>query len=388
MERTEKTKPNKPVQIDRTRYAYSTARIRAMENGLVNASRLSRYFEARSEEEIARLLIEDGYPAASDPEKSLQLGLEAAYEDMRELSPDQVLIDTLLLSRDLHNLKVMLKSLAVYWPRRKPEQNSRDAAASGYSEPPPVTEQKDTRDESVSALWPEIHTPVTLQQLQPLLQQPSTIPPEVMFTALRSQKTAELPPELVAAAAEASARYLQNYDVSEIDIYLDQTQAIMFSAAATNVENDFFRDFVSLRSDLANAGMLLRTRFLHSGADYLARVLLPGGKIPAARLLELYEAPVEEIVAALSTTRLASLAESVEHFAQGGEAIARFSQAQDEVLIRFVQNAKRILRGPEAIIGYLIAREMEIRTIRIIITCLRNNIPIEKARELARLTYL
>jgi V/A-type H+-transporting ATPase subunit C len=387
MERTGKIKPNKPVQIDRTRYAYATARIRAMENGLVNASRLSRYFEARSEEEIARLLVEDGYPAASDPESSLQLGLEAAYEEMRELSPDQSLIDTLLLSRDIHNLKVMLKSLAVYWPRRKPEQISRDAVAAGYSETP-VIEQKDNRDESVSVLWPEIHTPVTLQQLQPLLQQPSTIPPEVMFTALRSQKTAELPPELVAAAAEASGRYLQNYDVSEIDIYLDQTQAIMFSAAAAKVENDFFRDYVSLRSDLANAGMLLRTRFLHSGVDYLARVLLPGGQIPVARLLELYEAPVEDIIAALSTTRLAGLAETVEHFAQGGEAIARFSQAQDEVLIRFVQNAKRILRGPEAIIGYLIAREMEIRTIRIIITCLRNDIPIEKARELARLTYL
>ncbi len=388
MEKTGKIKPNKQLQIDRSRYAYTTARIRAMENGLINASRLSRYFETRNAEELSRLLIEDGYPAAADPEDSLQLGLETAFVEMRELSPDPALIDTLLLSRDIHNLKVMLKSFAVYWPRRQPEQKNREAATLGYSEQTAGTEPASADAEQMSTLWPEIHAPVSLEQLQPLLQKPSTIAPEVLFKALRSRKTNELPPEIVEAAAEASARYLRSYDVSEIDIYLDQTQARMFSRAAAGVENDFFRDFISLRIDLINVGMLLRTRFLKSGADYLARVLLPGGQIPAEKLLEYYDEPIEEIVSVLSTTRLAGLAGSVEHFARGGEAIARFSQAQDEILMRFVQNAKRVLRGPEAIIGYLIAREMEIRTIRIILTCLRNNIPMEKARELARLTYL
>jgi hypothetical protein len=31
---------------------------------------------------------------------------------------------------------------------------------------------------------------------------------------------------------------------------------------------------------------------------------------------------------------------------------------------------------------------MEIKTVRVILTCLRNRIPVDKARELARLSYL
>ncbi len=377
-------------KIDSGRYAYAAGRIRALEASLIGSARLARYYEARTIEDIGRLLVENGYPAAPDPESSLSRGLEQSYALARQISPDAELIDALLLARDFHNLRVMLKSFAVYWPRRQAESLPGSTARTGA--PAADNLDRSEREPSEAAekagIWPEIHAPVTLEQLEPMLQRPATIEPAVMFRALREQRASDLPPAMAAAAAAATVRYLRTYDISEIDIHLDKVQARLLSQAAERTDNAFFRNFVRLRIDLVNVGLLLRTRFLKSSADYLRCILLPGGSLAPDALAGLYDEPAARIASVLSHSALAPLAGPAEHFAEGGDAIARFSQAQDEVLMRYVRQGKRVLRGPEVVIGYLIAREMEIRTVRIILTCLRNGIPLEKARELARLTYL
>jgi len=383
---------DKKKQIDSSHYAYATGRIRALETRLIGSARLGRYLEARSADDIGRLLLENGYPAAPDPEQSLNRELEATYLLVRSLSPDPVMIDTIMMARDFHNLKVMLKAFSVYWPRREssPEKAARtiEQIYEGGGHPSADNMPEGEEGQDSSALWPAIHGPVGYDQLLPLLQQPSTFDPLKLFNALREQKPGDMPPILADTAAKAAARYQQTYDISEIDILVDKTFAQQTKEAAEALDIPFFTDYVRLRADLVNVGLLMRTRFLSSGAEYLQRILLPGGMIATQVLVNLYGEPVSTVVESLTRTNLAPLADAVSHFSEGGDAIARFSLAADDLLVQYVQKAKRILRGPEVLLGYLIAREMEIKTIRVILTCLRNRIPVEKARELSRLTYL
>lgn len=383
----------KKKQNDSSRYAYATGRIRALEVKLIGASRLSRYLEAKSAEDIGRMLLENGYPASADPEISLNMELEATYALIRSLSPDPQMIDTLLLARDFHNLKVMLKAFSVYWPRREAGSPVKAALAieqiyeGGGRSQADGNIEPEAQQESAT-LWPAIHGPVTYEQLLPLLQRPATQDPQKLFNALREQKPGDLPPILAKAAAAAAGRYQQTYDISDIDILLDKMLAQAMIDSAQIMDAPFFTEYVQLRFDLVNVGLLMRTRFLRSGVDYLQRILLPGGSVSHAVFTSLYEASSARIIEALAKTRLASLAESIEAFAGGGDAIARFSLATDDLLVKFVQQARFVLRGPEVLLGYLIAREMEIKTVRVILTCLRNRIPVDKARELSRLTYL
>jgi vacuolar-type H+-ATPase subunit C/Vma6 len=387
-------------RINGSRYIYATGRIRACEVRLISAARLNRYLEARSTGDIGRLLVENGYPAAADPEVSLRLELEATYALVRSIAADREFCDILLLLRDFHNLKVMLKAFSVYWPRR--DAAAADAAAvparQGRTADSRLPAESETGTESLSPgqsrLWPEIHGPVTYEQVQLLLQHPATLDPREMFRALRDRKPERLPPELAQAAAAAAGRYQHTYDISEIDILLDQAAAQTMTDRMKKLNEPFFAGYLSLRFDLVNIGLLLRTRFLQSGADYLRRILLPGGTLAPASLVACYDEPVSglgRILAKAPFARLAATAglrKAIGQFAEGGDAIARFSQAADDLLIEYVRQARLVLRGPEALVGYLIARETEIRTVRMILTCLRNQIPVEKARGLARLTYL
>lgn len=383
----------KKKKMDSSRYAYATGRIRALETKLIGATRISRYLEAKNAEDIGRMLVENGYPASADPELSLNMELEATYALMRSLSPDPQMIDTLLLARDFHNLKVMLKAFSVFWPRREAGSAVKAALAieqiyEGGGHPQPDGSIEPEIQQESADLWPAIHGPVTFEQLAPMLQRPSTLAPEKLFNALREQKPGDLPPVLAKAAAAAAGRYQKTYDISDIDILLDKMLAQTMSDSAKVMAVPFFTDYIELRFDLINVGLLLRTRFLHSGEEYLRRILLPGGKRSESVLAALYEGPAARISETLAKTRLASLSETIESFEGGGDAIARFSLAADNLMVKFVQQARMVLRGPEVLLGYLIAREMEIKTVRVILTCLRNRIPVEKARELARLTYL
>ena len=132
----------------------------------------------------------------------------------------------------------------------------------------------------------------------------------------------------------------------------------------------------------------VKSIFLQNGAEYLKQILLPGGTIPAPDLVACYDQPADAVAGLAARHGLATLQKAIREYETGGEAIGRFSLASDDMLMAYVRKARMVLRGPEVLLGYLIAREMEIRTIRIILTCIRNRIPVEKARGLARLTYL
>jgi len=384
---------DKKKRIDSSQYAYATGRIRALENHLIGSARLGRYLEARSAEDIGRLLTEDGYPPAADPENSLNRELESTYGLIRSLSPDPDMIDALLLAHDFHNLKVMLKALSVYWPRREAGTPEKTALAieqlyEGGSVPRTEGEPVQEPSSDKTTLWPEVHGPVAFDRIQHLVQVPATVEPRKLFEALREQKPKEMPPILADVAARAALRYQQSYDISEIDICVDKTLAQSLADAADRFDSPFFSGYIRMKIDLVNIGLLLRTRFLNSGADYLKRILLPGGSVQLNELTALYDGTASMITEKIGRTKMAALTEPAAHFPEGGDAIARFSLASDDMLIRTVQEAKRVLRGPEVLIGYLVAREMEIKTVRVILTCLRNRIPVDKARELARLSYL
>jgi V/A-type H+/Na+-transporting ATPase subunit C len=361
---TRRTTNPLPYRTADTRYAYAAGRIRANEARLLSAARLERYFEAGSADAFARLLTEDGYPAAAEPARSLELAWHSSCRLVRALAADARIVEVILAASDFHNLKVILKALAVYWPRST-------GGAAGTDE---------------AALPAGRRGPVTYEQLQPLLLQPALYDPARLFEAIAGQRHRALPDFLAQAAAAATARYQQTYDIAEIDIELDQRLAAWQAGLAAAIGVPFLSDFLAQRADLVNLGLLLRTRKLGSGSDYLRHILLPGGSIPADGLVDCYGEPAQRIVAILRRTRLAPLAAVVEQ-TDGGAAIGRFSQAADNLLLRFIRQSRFVLRGPEILISYLIRREMEIKTLRIILVCLRNGLPASQARELARTAY-
>ena len=60
----------------------------------------------------------------------------------------------------------------------------------------------------------------------------------------------------------------------------------------------------------------------------------------------------------------------------------------DNLVMHLVREATRVVSGPEIGLAYLIAREMEIKNIRVILTSRRNGLSQTQAREMTRINYL
>jgi V/A-type H+/Na+-transporting ATPase subunit C len=371
-----------PYRTADTRYAYATGRIRAMEAHLLDTKRLERYFDAGTVATFARLLAEDGYPAAADPARSLELAWQSACRLVRSLVVDARVVDVILAANDFHNLKVILKAFAVYWPRN----TAGTAGTGGTTETGGTTGTAGMTSSVAADAVPRGRGPVVFEQLQPLLQQPALVDPSRLFGAISGQKLRDIPIYLAQAAAAAAAGYQQTYDIAEIDIVLDQRLAKWQAGLAAAIGVPYLSEYLGRRTDLVNLGLLLRTRKLRSGGDYLRHILLPGGSLAADQLVACYGEPVQQITILLRHTWLAPLAAATEQ-ADGGAAIGRFSQAADNLLLRFIRQSRFVLRGPEILIGYLVRSEMEIKSLRIILVCLRNGLPAGEARELARSAY-
>ena len=66
----------------------------------------------------------------------------------------------------------------------------------------------------------------------------------------------------------------------------------------------------------------------------------------------------------------------------------KFERIADDMKLKYVKDAKYVSFGIEPLIGYLIAKEMEIKNLRIILTGKVTEVPVEKISERLRDTYV
>ena len=101
-----------------TDYLAISARVRAMETGLLTRERMEQVLEARSDEEAVKILQECGYPEldATHPEAmdaALSAARESTLSDLGDSAPDPRYIDIFKLKYDYHNAKAVLKAGAM-----------------------------------------------------------------------------------------------------------------------------------------------------------------------------------------------------------------------------------------------------------------------------------
>jgi len=358
----QKSKP-----VSNNRYLYISGRIKAIELQLMDSSRLNRLFDARALDDIGRVLNESSYPAANDPETRLALEMSGLFEMLRPLMPEPAFVDILLMFHDFHNLKVILKNLIPAWPRAMSANETAE-----------------------QAMLPETAVPFILasgKDLKPYFQQPSLVDPLVIYTAVRDRQTGLIPDWIYTAAVAAVRGYQKDYDIGGIDTHLDKTAYSQALAMARPLGNPFLTGYLELLIDQLNLGLLLRTRYLRSGSDYLNQSLLAGGSVQPNMVAELYSVSAEQIQSVYSTTQCAALAGLAADYGQPGSA-GRFSRLADNQIIAYISKARQLWCGPEIPLAYVIARLMEIKNVRIVLTCLRNGLPASQVRDMSRDSYL
>lgn len=325
-----------------TDYLFISTYLRAREKNLLTAARMERMIDAPSEEEAGKVLQEIGYgefSATSDRELSAALAAEREkmFADLYRFVPDKAVVDVFKVKYDYHNIKALLK-----------------AQAMGLSG-------------------------------EHLLVDAGRVSAEKLQRALTDGEYDILPKELAAAAREASEVLSTTGDPQLADFVLDRAYYAEMLASAKRTRSKFLEGYVRATIDAANLRSAVRTIRMRKGGDFLKKVLFEGGDVKTDKILA--AAMGGNLEDPFRSTTLRAAAELGAEAARGG-SLTRFEKVCDDAVTAAAAKAKSVPFGEEAVIGYLVAKEIEFTAVRIIMSGRMAGISGEVIRERLREAYV
>lgn len=342
---------------DDTRYAYAVGRIRVLETRLLNRTVLQRMLEADSTKATLEALSDTEYEASlsrieseRDFEIALREELERVYKLIDELTQDKELTDIFRVKWDFHNLKVLLKS--------KYLQSFADT---------------ETHSTNVSDI-------LVLSGLEALSELEEAVMSE-------NGDKSRLPQYLQAAIIEVESESEADIDPQLIDIILDKhAQSLNYHRASEYSE--FLQGYFQIAIDLYNIKNFLRVKILNKDRDFLSKVLLDNGTLKTELFLEQFEDSVENFASAIKRTNYYELVtEGIQSWIENN-SLATLEKLSDNYLLNYIKPAKFAILGVEPLLGYLLAKEHEMKLIRIIMIGKLNGLPSESISERLRETYV
>lgn len=331
-------------KIKDTDYLVISARVKAMETGLLTRERMEQILEAKSDEEAAKILQECGYPEldAADPE-AMDAALSAAREetlaDVMDGAPEPRYIELFKLKYDYHNVKALLK-----------------AEAMGTS-------------------------------ADRMLMDMGRVSAAVLKEAVRTGELDELPPMLASAVAEAKEILDTTRDPQLSDIALDRWTYADMAALAEDTNSDFLRGYVAVQIDAANLRALVRTVRMGKSPEFLRAVLIEGGEIPTDGILTLSANRGSGMSEVYGPTRFAAAAEAGAEALRGGP-LTKFEKLCDDAVGDYLAGAQYVPFGEAPLVGYLAARETEYTNLRILLMGRGAGLPADVIRSRLRAGYV
>ncbi|MCC8022655.1 MAG: V-type ATPase subunit [Clostridiales bacterium] len=320
-----------------TNYAFAVARIRYHELKLLDAGQLEQLITASDTKEVLRRLRDSGWDvpdAGADPSQVLETETARAWDLLLECAPDIHELDALIVRNDFHNLKAVLKCL--------------------YSDQDPA---------------PYLITPACIEGAQ-------------LAKAVKEKNYGLLPHWMEKPARESyqcmvETRSGQSTDMSA-DRYAIETMADM--ARATG--NDIMIQLIRIICDCANLKSAFRC--VRTGKDraFIDRCLADTGGISRDSLAEACAKGLDALLAYLEFTQYREAAQAYQ------ESAAQFETWCDDQVMQLLQKAKTMAFGLEPLAAYYLAKEAEVKNIRIILSAKENGLSDDAIRQRMRQLYV
>lgn len=331
-------------KIKDTDYLAISARVRAMETGLLTRERMEQVLEARSDDEAVKILQECGYPEmdATHPEAmdaALSAAREAVLSDLGSSAPDPRYIDIFKLKYDYHNAKAILKAQAV---GTSPDR---------------------------------------------MLMDMGRVSAEALKEAILSGEVENLPSRLAEAAREAKEVLDTTRDPQLCDIVLDRWCYRDMDDVAEATGSAFLHGYVQAQIDAANLRSLIRTLRMGKGPEFLQGVLFSGGTVSEDEVLSVSAGGGAGLADVYGTTRFRAAAESGAEALKGG-GLTEFEKLCDDAVGDYLAGAQFVPFGEAPLLGYLAARETEYTNLRILLLGRSTGLPADVIRSRLRKSYV
>lgn len=318
-------------------YTYAVARIRAKEVSLFSQAVIEQLMACHTEQQCLQFLAERGWGDAETPmnaEAIFTREKEKTWELMRELVDDMSVFDVLTYPDLFHNLKAAIKEVAT--PEKNPNIFLNDCAIDG----------------------------------------------ETMMDIVKSKDFSRLPDFMSEVAKEAYETFLHTRDGQLCDVMIDKATLDAIYQAGQRSKDEIIRQYAESTVAVADIKIAVRSQKTAKSVEFMKRAMAKCDSLNVDIL-------AREAVAGLDAIRDYLLGTS---YAGGAEALAESMSAFERWCDnRIIQTIRPQIYNPFSIgplVAYVLARENEIKTVRIVLSAKQNELPEEFIRERIREMYV
>lgn len=317
---------------------FAVARTKALETSLLSNSDIDELISCKGFKACINYLIEKGWGNAESGNNMnliLKAETEKTWENIHSMSMDESIFAPLSYPRLYHNLSAAIKDV------------------------------------------------VTQSDIGNLIYYNDVdIPGSRMRQIIEEKDFYALPEHMRAVAKEALEVMLHTKDGQLCDSIVDRGALVAMEEAAMATHNKFLTDYVKKVVAVTNIRIAVRAARTGKNKEFLDRALAPSNAININRLKTAAVSGEESVLEALSQEGFSDAAEAVR------ESNSAFERWCDNSIIENIKSQKYISETPGPVIAYLLARENEIKTVRIILTCKQNKVEDAQIKERVREMYV
>lgn len=330
--------------MDKSKFIQSSTRLRVLEKEFLKSENFIRISETDTLEDALRSLSDTVYnkyinklSSPTDYEYILKEELTNFYDELFDISPSKIPVKLLTLKYFYHNLKVLIKE---------------DIG------------KKDLKD-----LYMNIGD-FDLKEYK-----------DALLKGSKKNKYFEL-------ITRVEELYEEKKDPQLIDIYLDNAYFTELLELAKESKVDLFIKYAKNLIDFTNIRTLLRAKKQEKSVEFLRSIIIEGGNVREETYFDLLNRDISSDTDAFKKLEIYKyIKEALDSFKERGN-LSDFEREMDNYFIDLIKDVKYITYGPEVVFANALAKEMEIKNLRIILVSKLNGLNSEFIREKLRDTYV
>lgn len=318
-------------------YTYAVARIRALEASLFSSTEIERLLACSDEEQCLQFLNEKGWgdgTGSMDASDMLKREEERTWEVIGDVAPDLSVFDVLSYPKLFHNLKAAIK---------------------------------------------EVCTEVENQNI---FYDDCSIKGQEMLQIVRNKEFHRLPGKMGEAASEAYDTLLHTRDGQLCDIIIDRAALEAIYEAGQKAKDEIIQNYAESTVAIADIKIAVRAQKTAKSAEFMKRAMAPCQSVNTEQLAKAAISGMDAIRDYLSGTTYAEGAAALE------ESPSAFERWCDNRMMETIRPQKYNAFSMGPLVAYVLARENEIKTVRIILTGKQNDFPEGAIRERIREMYV
>ena len=318
-------------------YIFAVARIRAREKWLLSDADVRQMIAMKSEGEVLTFLADKGWgtpDTAQDADSMLEAEEKKNHRILRELKVPKAVHDVLSLPQYYHNLKAGIKEIC-------------------------------TSEKNEKAFYPD-----------------ERFGREQVLKILEEKNWKALPEHMRGAAERAYETMLKTRDGQKCDIIVDRACLEAMEQAGKKSKHRVLRDYEESTVAVTDIKIAARAQKTGKNLAFLKEALAPCEQLDVRRLAIAASENQESLLAYLEEHGFREAAEALK------ESPSAFERWCDNRLIETIRPQKTNPASMGPVIAYYLARQNEIKTVRIILTAKANGFSEEATRERVREMYV